>query len=97
MAKGETWRFELHDARADRVFLVTDREGGFSTWVAMDRETDDQWAVVTDLLPGHYRVRYFRSEGQTFFNAGSAGLVGHRVAGDDPAVTLESLRILEAV
>ncbi|MFA9477635.1 hypothetical protein ACERK3_04930 [Phycisphaerales bacterium AB-hyl4] len=97
MDAGEKWRFELQDARADRIFLVKERDGGFSSWIAMDQVKEGHWEAVTDLPPGHYRMRYFRAEGQTFFNAGSSGLVGERIAGDDPAVTLDSLRPLVAV
>ncbi|MEX1016940.1 MAG: hypothetical protein WDZ31_09350 [Phycisphaeraceae bacterium] len=94
---GETWRFEVRDAQADRVFLVKECDCGVRTWVAMAPGADGRWHVTTTLTPGHYRLRYFRAEGSTFFNAGATGLVGHRVAGDDPMVTFDSPGSLVAV
>lgn len=79
---GETWTFEIRDPQADRIYLVKESEAGFSSWIEMDRVAPDRWTVTTTLRPGHYRLRYFRAEGTTYFNGGSSGLVGRRVSSD---------------
>ena len=88
---GETWKFIAHCPQAEQVYLVKDRVGEASAWLAMSPAASGRWELVDDLDPGYYRFRYYTVEGQTYLNGGSAELTAVRLAGDDPAVRIEPL------
>lgn len=90
---GETWRFEVRDRPADRVYLVTSYDGGGSSWTAMQSIAPGDWELTTHLAPGRYRFRYVIGEGSTYLNNGTFGLKAQRVGGDadgrEPAVIVD--------
>lgn len=86
MQQGEKWKFQLTNAKADRVYLVKECLDGISSWLEMAPAPDGHWEAVTTLTPGAYRFNYFTVEGDTFFNGGSVGLTSARIEGDDPHV-----------
>ncbi len=87
---GETWNFRVDDPTADRLFLVEECDCVAYQWIPMHRDDARGWGATVILLAGRHRVHYFRVEGRTVFNAGSAGLVRQRISGDNPAVHLEA-------
>ena len=88
---GETWRFQVSEPGADRVFLVRYGEGGMSFWMPMSPVRPGVWEASVRLDAGSYRFGYFTCEGSAFFNGGSFGLCAERVAGADPDVSVAPL------
>ena len=88
---GETWRFQVRDHHAERVYLVRYSEEGFSLWMAMEQAEPGVWQSHMHLAPGCYRFGYFTSEGTAFFNGGTFGLSGERISDPDPQVTVSAL------
>jgi hypothetical protein len=88
---GERWKFIAHCPRAEQVYLVKDRVGDQSQWLAMQPGQGRQWQLEHELEPGYYRFRYYVVEGRTFFNCGSSDLTAFRVSGNDPTVHVEPL------
>ncbi len=88
--EGEIWTFLVNDTMADRIFLVSDCDGGAYQWIPMERVHGCRWEVTLPLPPGRHRMRYYRFVGQTCINAGSDGLVGRCVSGQDQAVQIET-------
>jgi hypothetical protein len=89
---GEVWKFIAHCPQAEQVYLVKERVGQRSQWLAMHNADDQQWELEDHLDPGHYRFRYFAVEGRTYFNCGSSDLTAFRVRGQDASVHIEPLR-----
>ena len=88
----EHWRFDVNSNWASRIYLVID--GGsalLSRWIEMARHTHDplRWSTVTQLSPGHYRVRFFSEERGTFLNCGTTGLYCERISANTNRVTIE--------
>lgn len=86
---GETWRFEVTDSHAERVYLVREAQDGGSCWITMQAQTGGRWSTTAELGPGRYRFRYFTAEGEAYYNGGTFGLRGQRVDAADPLVSVE--------
>lgn len=89
--RGETWRFQVRDRHAERVYLVRYNEEGMSLWTAMQQVEPTVWEVHVHLAPGRYRFAYFTCEGDAFFNGGTFGLSGQRIGAPDPQVSVTAL------
>lgn len=89
--RGETWRFQVCEPSAERVFLVRYGEQGMSLWTPMKPIQPGVWEVTLHLDAGCYRFGYFTCEGSAFFNGGSFGLCAERVSGADPRVEVAPL------
>jgi hypothetical protein len=86
---GEMWEFAVDCRDAAQVFLVKQCEEGLSSWIQMKQTSPGRWRVLAHLLPGRYRFKYFKAEGQTFLNCGTFGLVCQRHEGEDERVVVE--------
>ncbi|MGB0768569.1 MAG: hypothetical protein ACPGYV_12780 [Phycisphaeraceae bacterium] len=93
---GETWHFTTKPGDAEQVFLAVDGPTMPSRWVEMteDLAQPGVWRVITRILPGHSRLRYFTVENGTYLNCGSAGLFGERTSLPDPDVQLGRLGLI---
>lgn len=54
------------------------------------------WSVLTDILPGRHRLRYFTVDNGTTLNCGSIGLTGQRTSAPNPAVQIDDLMTFAA-
>ncbi|MEO0475459.1 MAG: hypothetical protein AAF085_05715 [Planctomycetota bacterium] len=79
-ATAETWRFKTHAGPAEQVYLAVDGPTTPSRWIEMHPIAGEPgaWSVVTDILPGRHRMRYFTVTNGTTLNCGSIGLTGER-------------------
>ena len=87
--QGERWLFTVNSPRSERVFLVQRSGEGTSLWHEMSRQGPGQFRLEQLLLPGRHRFHYFISEGGTYINCGSEGLLGSRVSDRNPTVEVE--------
>lgn len=95
---GETWRFTTHAGPAEQVYLAVDGPTTPSRWIEMQPIAGEPgaWSVVTEILPGRHRLRYFTVDGGTTLNCGTIGLFGERTSAPDPAVQIEDMMGLAA-
>lgn len=88
---GESWRFEVTCANADRVYLVNQIHDIGKNCLPMVPLGRDVWGIELNLLPGRYKMGYYTLEGRTFFNGGSFGLTSTRSSKPDPRVIVEPM------
>ena len=89
--QGETWRFQVREPKADRVFLVRYTRQGMSVWTAMKRVQPGVWEVMLHLRAGQYHFGYFTCEGVAYFNGGTYGLAAQRLSDVDARVEVAPL------
>ena len=95
---GETWRFTTRPGPAQQVYLAIDGPTTASRWIEMQpiAGEPDAWSVVTQIIPGRHRLRYFTVDNGTYLNCGDVGLVGQRISTPNPAVRIDDIRGLAA-
>lgn len=95
---GETWRFTIQTDPAQQVFLAIDGPATPSRWTEMSRvmEEPGTWTLVTTLMPGRHRLRYYTVDNGTYLNCGSQGIAGQRISEANPAVQIDDMAPLAA-
>lgn len=97
-ATGETWRFTTFAGPAEQVYLAVDGPTTPSRWIEMHPVNGEPglWSVLTTILPGRHRLRYYTVDNGTYLNCGSSGLTGERTSAKNPAVLIDDLQGLAA-
>ncbi|MFK7790660.1 MAG: hypothetical protein AB8C95_14350 [Phycisphaeraceae bacterium] len=90
---GETWRFSTNAGPAEQVFLAVDGPTTPSRWVEMQPVAGQPgtWTILTTIMPGRHRLRYFTVDNGTTLNCGSTGLIGERTSASNPAVHIDDM------
>ncbi len=90
---GETWRFTTNAGPAEQVYLAVDGPTTPSRWIQMQPVLGEPgtWSVLTTILPGRHRLRYYTVDNGTTLNCGSIGLIGERTSKANPAVRIDDM------